>query len=31
MFENALEFFLYALGVTFLTLSFKIIWNTIKS
>jgi len=30
MYEEALTFCLYTIGIAFLTLSFKIVWETIK-
>jgi len=30
LFEEALQFCLFSIGVAFLTLSFKIVWETIK-
>jgi len=30
LFENALTFCLYTIGIAFLTIAFKVIWDTVK-
>jgi len=31
LFEEALTFCLYALGISFLTIAFKVLWETVKA